>query len=251
MIESLLPEQLGAVSAVLLIGTSFLTSAISASFGLGGGVAMLIALLSLTPPMIALPVHALIQIGSNAGRCAMLRSHVIPGIVRWFIPGSIVGVILASLIFISLPVRMLQVLLAFFVIWSVWAPKFQAMKIQDRTFAVIGGIVTFSGMFLGATGPLLGAFLSPNRYGRDATVATHAMCMAIQHIIRVVAFGLIGFVLLEWIPLVVAMIASGLVGTYTGKMFLDKIPERQFRIMFRCVLTLLALRLLFNALSGQ
>ena len=73
MIGTLLPEQLGAVSAYLLIATSFLTSAISAAFGLGGGVAMLVALLSLTPPMIALPVHALIQIGSNAGRSAMLQ----------------------------------------------------------------------------------------------------------------------------------------------------------------------------------
>ena len=117
--------------------------------------------------------------------------------------------------------------------------------------AAIGGIVTFGGMFLGATGPLLCAFLSPNRYGRDATVTTHAMCTAIQIIIRVFAFGLIGFVLLEWKPLVVAMIASGLVGTYTGMIFLNKIPETKFRILFRCVLTLLALRLLFNAQSGQ
>ena len=113
---------------------------------------------------------------------------------------------------------------------------------------LIGGIVTFGGMFLGATGPILGAFLTPDRYGRDATVATHALCMAIQHVIRVVAFGLIGFVLLEWVPFVIAMIASGLVGTYTGKMLLQKIPERQFRIIFRTVLTLLALRLLYNAL---
>ena len=61
-----LPAELPVLAALALVATSFLTSAVSAAFGLGGGVAMLIALLSLTPPVVALPVHALVQIGSNS-----------------------------------------------------------------------------------------------------------------------------------------------------------------------------------------
>lgn len=49
----LLPAETSPLAALALIAFSFLTSAISAAFGLGGGVAMLIAVLSLTPPIVA------------------------------------------------------------------------------------------------------------------------------------------------------------------------------------------------------
>ena len=245
--DSLLPAQLDVTSALILIAISFVTSTISASFGLGGGVAMLIALLSLTPPVIAIPVHAVIQIGSNAGRAAMLRKHIMPDIVGWFVPGIILGILIGSQIFFSLPTNWLQIVLALFILWSVWAPKFRARKINTRSYFLVGAVTSFGAMFLGATGPLLGAFLSPDRYGRDATVSTHAVCMTFQHAIKVVAFGFMGFVLLEWIPLVAAMIASGFIGTLAGGSVLRKIPESTFKIIFRTVLSVLAVRLLYKA----
>lgn len=247
-IESLLPAQLSLPTALILIAISFLASTISATFGLGGGVAMLIALLSLTPPIIALPVHAIIQIGSNAGRAVMLRSHVMPIIVSWFIPGTLLGVLIGSQIFVNLPTAWLQTILALFILWTIWAPKIRTRKITDATYFGVGAITSFGAMFLGATGPLLGAFLSPDRYGRDATVSTHAVCMATQHLVKIVAFGLLGFVIVEWLPLVLAMIVSGLFGTWAGGSALKKIPETTFQILFRSVLSLLALRLLYKAI---
>ena len=223
---------------------------ISATFGLGGGVAMLIALLSLTPPIIALPVHAIIQIGSNAGRAVMLRSHVMPNIVSWFVLGTLLGILLGSLIFVNLPTRWLQVILALFILWTVWAPKIRAKKISDKTYFGVGAVTSFGAMFLGSTGPLLGAFLSPDRYGRDATVSTHAVCMGFQHLVKIIAFGLLGFVIVEWLPLVIAMIISGFLGTWTGGSALKKIPESTFKLLFRSVLSLLALRLFYNAIFG-
>jgi len=208
---------------------------------------MLIVLLSFTPPLIALPVHAIIQIGSNAGRAAMLRKHILPDIVIWFVPGIIIGIAVGSVVFVNLPVRWLQVLLALFILWSVWAPRIRARKVDTRAYFPIGVVTSFGAMFLGSTGPLLGAFLSPDRYGRDATVSTHAVCMALQHAIKVIAFGFFGFVLLEWLPLVLVMIVSGFVGTLAGGSVLKNIPESTFKILFRTVLSVLALRLLYKA----
>ncbi|NND91905.1 MAG: sulfite exporter TauE/SafE family protein [Granulosicoccus sp.] len=243
-----LPAEATPLTAMTLILISFVTSSISAAFGLGGGVAMLIALLSLTPPIVALPVHALVQIGSNAGRAWMLRPFIMTGVVRWFIPGSLIGVLLASQVIVILPTRWLQLVLATFILWTVWAPKISAIAVPEKAYLGVGGVTSFATMFLGATGPLLAAFLSPARYGRDRTVATHAACMSLQHLIKVTAFGFLGFVLTEWLPLVIAMIVSGLVGTWLGRALLQRLPEATFRWVFRCVLTVLALRLLFNAL---
>ena len=41
----------------------------------------------------------------------------------------------------------------------------------------------------------------------------------------------------------------GVLGTYCGKMVLDRLPEHLFRAIFRGILTLLALRLLYAALA--
>lgn len=245
-----MPADLAPLSIVILIAVSFVTSAISATFGLGGGIALLIALLTFVPPIIALPVHALVQIGSNAGRAWMLRPHIMSGVLRWFIPGSLLGVLLASQVVIVLPTTALQLLLALFILWSIWAPKLSSIPVADKHYIGVGGITSFATMFLGATGPLLAVFLSPERYGRDRTVATHAACMTMQHLIKIIAFGFLGVVLLEWIPVVIAMIISGLIGTWIGASLLKRIPESSFKIAFKAVLTLLAIRLLYKAFVG-
>ncbi|MBX2837987.1 MAG: hypothetical protein KTR35_14110 [Gammaproteobacteria bacterium] len=74
--------------------------------------------------------------------------------------------------------------------------------------------------------------------------------MTFQHIFRVIAFGYLGFVIGEWILLVLAMIVSGLLGTMAGGSMLKKIPESSFKIIFRSILSLLALRLLYKAIMG-
>jgi len=245
-----LPAETSLLTAATLIAISFLTSAISATFGLGGGVAMLIALLSFVPPIVALPVHALVQIGSNTGRAWMLRPHIIHNVVVWFVTGTVVGVILASQIIVVLPTRCLQLLLALFILWSVWAPRMSAVNITEKAYLGVGGVTSFATMFLGATGPLLAAFLSPARYGRDWTVATHAACMSAQHLFKLVAFGLLGFSLTQWLPLISLMILGGLLGTWLGRSLLRRFPESTFKVVFKGVLSVLAIRLLYNAVTG-
>ncbi|MFK7853617.1 MAG: sulfite exporter TauE/SafE family protein [Granulosicoccus sp.] len=245
-----MPADLAPLNIIILIAVSFVTSAISATFGLGGGIALLIALLSFVPPIIALPVHALVQLGSNAGRAWILRPHIMKGVLQWFIPGTLLGVFLASQIVFVLPTTALQLLLALFILWSIWAPRLSSIPVSEKHYLGVGGITSFATMFLGATGPLLAVFLSPERYGRDRTVATHAACMSMQHLVKIIAFGFLGVVLLDWMPLVLAMVGSGLVGTWIGAGLLRRIPEASFKIAFKAVLTLLAVRLLYKALVG-
>jgi len=217
---------------------------------MGGGVAMLIALLSTVPPIVALPVHALVQVGSNAGRAWMMRPHIMRMVFLWFLPGSVVGVLIASQLIVSLPTAMLQTALALFILWSVWAPGIWQQETREPAFVAVGAVTSYATMFLGATGPLLAVFLSPTHYGRDRTVATHAACMTVQHLLKLIAFGFLGFVLTEWLPLVVAMILSGLLGTRFGSALLHRFPEDTFRKVFKAILTLLALRLLVRAVSA-
>ena len=68
LLPLLLPENLAPQWALALILTAALTSAVTAAMGAGGGV-MLLAVMALVMPAAAIiPVHGMVQLGSNANR---------------------------------------------------------------------------------------------------------------------------------------------------------------------------------------
>lgn len=105
-------------------------------------------------------------------------------------------------------------------------------------------------MFIGASGPFVAAFLDPDRLGRHGVVATHAACMTVQHGLKAGAFAALGFSFLPWLPLLLAMIPAGFLGTLVGRRILDLVPDSRFAWAFRLLLSLLALRLLWQAAPG-
>ena len=74
--------------------------------------------------------------------------------------------------------------------------------------------------------------------------------MTVQHGLKGVIFGFLGFQFLPWLPALAAMILSGFLGTLTGRHILNRLPEKLFRQLFRAVLTVLGVRLLFLAFVG-
>ena len=211
---------------------------------------MLVAIGSVLPPLTVIPVHGVVQFGANAGRAYVMRAHTDYRFFWFFLIGTLVGITVATQIVVSLPQVALQTVLACFILYAVWGPKPGKQKVSAAGFIGVGAVTSFATMFVGATGPLLAAFLPPDQYGKMATVATHSACMMVQHGLKVVAFTIVGFAFMEWMPLIAAMIATGFLGTTTGKKVLEWMPERAFVIGFKTVLTLLAARLLWIGVSS-
>ena len=248
--ELLLPDGLGPAWAATLVAASFVTAAISAAFGIGGGVAMLAVLLAVLPPAVVLPIHGVVQAGSNAGRMVTLRKNVQRSMLGWFTAGTLAGIAAASLVLVSLPSATLQIILGVFILWTVWGPKLTARAISDRAFLLVGAGASFCTMFVGATGPMVAAFWDVRRMGKLGVVATQSACMVVQHAAKVLAFGLLGFAFSQWLAMIVAMLVAGQLGTQAGAHILSRLPERVFEIAFKLILTGLALRLLWSAAAG-
>ena len=245
----LLPDGLAAAPAVILIVASFFTSAITASFGLGGGV-MMLALMGLFIPVAALiPVQGIVQLGSNTGRAWVQRAHVRSSIMRPFLIGSLLGAIVGGFTVVQLPDQIMKVLLGAFILVITWAKIPGLKSLTGLGLAIASGIIACMSMFLGATGPLmvsvLGAMIHDDR---KALVATSAAAMTVHHGLKVLVFGLAGFAFADWLPLIAAMIATGYLGTLTGSRLLNRIPEEKFRLVFKIILTLLALQMLWRGL---
>src|SRR5690606_22162094 len=113
------PAEISHVCAAVLVVTRCPTSALPAAMGLGGGVARL-AVLSLGLPVTSvLPVHGVVQMGSNGGRVIIQRRHLVLPVLLWFSLGSIVGIALGASVVVNIPDALAKWLLALFILWSV------------------------------------------------------------------------------------------------------------------------------------
>lgn len=236
-------------SAIFLIALSAITSAVTATFGLGGG-SLLIAVMSLMlPAAIVVPVHGAVQLGSNGGRAFLRRAFIQWQFVGWFVLGSAIGALLGGGVATFLPDAWFKGAIAVFILYSVWAPKAKISGRGPFSTTLAGAFTSGVGMIVGISGPLVISFLR-NLKDRREIVGTHAFLMTNQNLFKFVAFSLFGFAFWDYAPLILAMVASGFLGTYSGGLLLDKVPEKVFRVAFRIILTIVALDLARRAYLG-
>lgn len=242
----LLPEGMEQGVLILLLATSFAASFITVAFGIGGGGLLLAVMATLVPVTALIPVHGLIQLGSNAGRASMLLRSVAWTALPGFAFGSLVGSVAGGLVVVELPASAVQIGVGAFVIWTVFARPPQWL----RRLPIITGIVSsFLTMFFGATGLFVASYTKSLALPRHGFVATHASLMTIQHGLKVIVFGFLGFAFSEWGGFVVAMILMGLAGTFSGRLFLNRLQERWFRWTLDTLLVLISARLILAGLG--
>ncbi len=246
-ILALLPEGLSALSASILIIAAFVTAAMTAALGIGGGVALLAVMASLVPVAVLIPVHGVVQFGSNAGRALVQLRHVVWPLIGIFTVGAIFGALIGGQIVVSLPEALLKSLVGLFVLFTVWGPKPKQAKGGPIGLALGGAFATVLTMFVGATGPFVAALLAPRLEDRKNYGATPALAMVLQRGLKVVVFGMLGFAYGAWVPMMIAMVASGFLGTLVGTKVLYALPEEAFRKGFAIALVLLALQLIGSA----
>ena len=245
----LIPPDLSLATVLLLIASSFLTAGITTAVGIGGGLAMLAIMANVIPVAAIVPVHGVVQTTNNSSRAFLLRKDFCAGIFLWFSLGGLLGTVLASQMVVALPLNLLQLIMGSFILYSIWAPKLKNFS-QGKGSLFAGGIIaSATSLFIGASGPITMAFLPRSKLTRQQLVSTHAAIMVLQHGAKILAFGMLGFVYRPWAGLLIAMLVAGFLGALSGRAVLWRIPEEKFRRVFNIVLTLLALRLLYQAIA--
>lgn len=242
-----LPSSIDGTVLLALVAGSFVSSLITSAFGIGGGGLLLAIMASFVPPAALIPVHGVVQLGSNAGRMLLFLRHVFWPAVPVFAAGSLVGAVAGGLVVVELPASFVQIGIGCFVIWTVFArpPRW----LRDMPF--IGGLVSsFLTMFFGATGLFVASFTRALNLPRHDYVATHATLMTLQHGLKVVVFGLLGFAFGEWWGVILLMVIAGAAGTWTGRNVLNRIDERRFVLALNTLLVLISLRLIWQGFAA-
>jgi uncharacterized membrane protein YfcA len=224
---------------------AFCTSYFSIVAGAAGGLMLLVIMASFYPPAVLLPMHTLIQLGGGLSRAIAMRAWVLQQTVLPFTIGCIAGAALGARLFVSLPQALLMGGLGLFVLAITWAPSMGQFGPVRGRFAVLGFVVTVLGVFVSATGSMVGPFVASASPDRRNHVSTLAALMAITHIAKMAAFLWVGFSLGAYAPLIAAMIGAAMIGNYIGERSLTRMKEEWFRSAFKIVMTILALRLIW------
>jgi uncharacterized membrane protein YfcA len=250
LIDFLFPSALPPWQVLSLMGLSFFTSFMSASVGIGGGTALLGIMAATIPVNVLIAVHALVQVGSNAGRAWVQRAHIHWPIALQYAAGGIVGAIAGGLFFVALPERVLLLILGIFILWMVWGPKIRIPHIERWGIPLLGVIGVFLSSVIGTTAAMINAVLRRKGLPRRELIGTQAACVLSQHILKTIVFVSLGIALQEWIGMIIVMIITGFVGTWLGSKLLNVVPEHVFDIILKVVLTAAGLHLLWQGISS-
>lgn len=247
-INAFVPADMSQLAFFLLILASLVTSFMTAAFGIGGGVTLIVVMALLVPPVALIPVHGIIQLGSNGGRVAIMAKDVVWRPMIPFVIGALIGAIAGGLVAVQLPIWLVQLGLGIFILIVVYIK----MPPIQKKYVFAGGIISsFLTMFFGATGNFIAAMVKTMKLEPLPHVATHSMMMTFQHLIKVIVFGFFGFHFAPYWPLIFVMLISGFVGTVIGRQFLIKAGQHYFKPILNTILALAALRLIYAGFTGM
>ena len=158
--------------------------------GLGGGTLILAGLLLIYPPELALPLHSFTQFSANG-----LRTVLFFRSVRWPVVAAYASLMrpaawVAALIFDLLNPSALKILVGFFILASIIPWKLRPHgEPKYKTFALIGALSGFLGVFVGAIGPAVVPFFNRLKLPRDGILSTKSAGQMALQFSKIIAFG--------------------------------------------------------------
>lgn len=241
---------LAAITALVVL----VTATISGVFGMAGGMILMAFLTFAFPVGAAMMLHGATQAVSNGYRAIINWRDIVWPLVATNMLGAVAALALfMGVSFVPDKATVLLVLGAIpFVAFAV--PKSWGLDIT-RPFVspLCGFVVTVLTLTAGVAGPILDVFFVRSPLTRHQIVATKAVTQTLQHLTKLLYFGVLAAHLLPaaelswWIYLAVAPLA--MLGTTLGKMVLDRMNDGQFRSWSRNILFVLGALLIWQGSS--
>lgn len=235
---------------LLLCAVGVFTAFLTAALGAGGGLLLLGAMTLFLPVASVIPLHGAIQFGAAASRTVLLLRHVRLPLLFAFTIGALAGAAGGAQVLIRLPEAWLQLVLGLFIVWLAWIPLPRLRSTSTAALAAAGMVTTAMTLFVGATGPLVSAFMQALRLERLEHVGTFSAGMLIQHGLKIGVFAFAGFAFGPYLPFLALMLLCTLAGSWLGRAALVRLDDERFHRILAVILTVLAMRLLYSGATG-
>ena len=237
---------------LLFFITAFVTIVIGTVAGFGTSTIFLPIALLFVDFKTALVLVAISHLSGNIGATTFFRHGLDKRLILLFGVPSTILTVLGAYFVIYTPQDVLQVILGIFLlvfsIYSLLRPGFRVSPEKINT--LIGGSLSgFLQGLVGIGGPLRGAFLISYNLNKFKYIATLAAIAVIIDATRIPIYfinNLLGPQFYYFIP-VLAVI--GIIGSYTGKKIVNKIPQNIFKKVVLVGIALASLLLIYGGLN--
>jgi uncharacterized membrane protein YfcA len=234
------------INQFLIVLAAFLTSALSACVGIGGGSLLLALMATLLPISVVIPLHGIAQTFSNIGKAYFGRTQIVWQLTKPLLLGTVIGTAVGLLVWSFIPLNINQMLLGLFLLISTWKPEW--LRLNKIKLWISGAISSVISVFAGATGPIIMSMLPIKELLPSQIVATHGAIMTLHHSVKTLGFVLIGFSMSNYLPMITGMLIASWCGSYIGNKMLIKLPENRVKGSIKLILTLLAFHMILKEL---
>ena len=231
---------------VIVFG-SFVAAITNAAFANGGAMIMLAITSSVLPVSAIVPLHSTLLIGSTSARAVVFRQHIDWRIAVPFLVGSVIAVAIAARIYVELPDSVIASAIGIVMLVAIWLPGISWRPRLKHPWAIVGFIHSFFSTLF-AYGALLHAVILHTDLKRRQVVGTMAVSLTGMGFLKISGYVVNGFDYRPYLVIIALSIPTALAGTWVGKLLIDRISDKVFRTVFRLLVTLTALRLIFVAI---
>jgi len=200
----------------------------------------------------ALVLVAVTHLSGNAGAVTFFRQGLNKRLILLFGVPSVVLTILGAYMVVLIPQDILQILLGGFLfifsIYSLIRPEFKVSARKINT--IIGGSLSgFLQGLIGVGGPLRGAFLISYNLEKVKYIATISAIAVIIDLTRIPIYFGNGFLQSQFYVYIIPLIIIGIVGSYTGKRIVSRIPQKTFKKVVLIAIALASVLLIYGGLN--
>ncbi len=234
----------------IIVAGSFIAALVNAAFSAGGALIILAVTSFVLPVSAIVPIHSTLLIGSTSSRTLFFWRDIDWKIAGPFLVGSVFAVAIGSRIYVELPDSIIATAISIVMLFAIWLPQVRWRPRLKHPWAIVGFIHSLLSTLF-AYGALLHAVILHTGLKKRQIVATMAASLTGMGIFKISGYTLNGFDYGPYLQIIVFAIAAAFLGTWIGKMIVDRISEALFRTVFRVLVTVTALRLLYVGLFSQ
>jgi uncharacterized protein len=224
--------------------SSLAASVFNAAFSAGGALIILAITSTVLPIPAIVPIHSTLLIGSTVTRMIFFREYIDWSIVRPFLAGSIVGAAVGARVYIELPESIIATAISALMLIALWLPQVTWRPKLRHPWLAVGFIHTlFSTLF--AYGAVWHSVILHTKLQRRQIIGTMAGGLSGMGAFKIAGYAMYGFDYSPYFRTIAAAVAISFVGTAIGKQIGDRLPERSFRLVFRLLVSVTAIRLMY------